>query len=61
MTAIFESFDALFGLYRKKATESSVHPPLFGTLYFDDQEMVDEFALKYDLDTSISSKVNTIC
>ena len=38
-----------------------VCPPLFGTLYFDDQEVVDEFVLKYDLDTSVSSKVHTTC
>ena len=58
---IFESFDALFGLCCKKAAGSSVRPPLFGTLYFDDQEVVDEFVLKYDLDTSVSSKVHTTC
>ena len=36
---LFESFDALFGLCRKKAAGSSARPPLFGTLYFDDQEI----------------------
>ena len=45
----------------KKAAGSSVRPPLFGILYFDDQEVVDEFVLKYDLDTIVSSKVHTTC
>ena len=58
---IFESLDALFGLCRKKAAGSSIRPPLFGTLDFDDQEVVDEFVLKYDLDARVSSKVHTTC
>ena len=36
---------------------SSVRPPLFGTLYFDDQAMVDDFVLNYDVEPSVSSKV----
>ena len=53
----FESFDALFGLCRKKAAGSSVCQPLFGTLYFDYQAMVDDFVLNYGMEPSVSSKV----
>ena len=56
---LFESFDALFSLCRKKAAGQSVRPPLYGTLYFDDQDVVDDFISTYDLESSVSSKVCT--
>ena len=37
------SFDALFGLPRKKAAGSSYRSPLHGALMFGDQNSVDEF------------------
>ena len=37
------SFDALFGLPRKKAAGNSFRPPLHGSLMFGDQSNVDEF------------------
>ena len=44
---LIESFDALFGLPRKKSAETSVRPPLYGNkvLYF--QEDVDKFIQSY--------------
>lgn len=53
------SFDALFGLSRKKHAGVSVRPPLYGTTFFDNQDDVDEFVRKYDLSCSSSDKVYT--
>lgn len=37
------SFDALFGLPRKKSAGKSFRPPLDGDLFFGDQYAVDDF------------------
>ena len=37
------SFDALFGLPRKKTAGTSFRPPLHGSLMFGEQSSVDEF------------------
>ena len=41
------SFDALFGLPRKKAAGSSYREPLHGNLMFCDQSEVDSFVSTY--------------
>ena len=41
------SFDALFGLPRKKAAGSSYRQPLHGSLMFGDQGEVDSFVAAY--------------
>ena len=41
------SMDANFGLCRKKAASSSVHPPLSGSSMFLNQEEVDEYVSQY--------------
>lgn len=40
---LFLSFDALFGLPRKKSAGKSFRPPLDGDLFFGDLYAVDDF------------------
>ena len=44
---IVVSMDALFGLCRKKATGSSVRPPLNDGLMFEDQDKVISYIQSY--------------
>ena len=52
-----QSFDALFGLCRKKHAGASVRPPLFGTTFFEKQDEVDAFVKEYDSTASLPAKV----
>ena len=51
------SFDALFGLCRKKHASVSVRPPLYGTTFFEKQEEVDQYVRSYDTVASSLEKV----
>ena len=51
------SFDALFGLCRKKHAGVSVRPPLYGNTYFENQDEVDRFVGDYDSSGSSLQKV----
>ncbi len=44
---LIESFDALFGLPRKKSAGSSVREPLHGENIFNNQKEVDHFIDNY--------------
>ena len=53
------SLDAVFGLCRKVSAGKSIHPPLSGTLIFEDQSQVDNFVDSYNpkeksLETNVS-------
>ena len=48
------SLDALFGLCRKKSSGTSHRPPLFSSIFFEDQDSVDAHVTSY----SISDTVN---
>lgn len=52
------SFDALFGLCRKKHSGLSVRPPLYRTTFFENQGEVDRFVQEYDCSSSLSDKVS---
>ena len=49
--------DALFGLPRKKAAGDSLRPPLHGHLFFEDQDIVDEYVNSASKMKSSSTKV----
>ena len=53
------SMDALFGLPRKKAAGGSLRPPLHGHLFFEDQDIVDEYVNGASKMKSSSTKVYT--
>ena len=44
---MFYSIDGNFGLCRKKASGSSVHPPLHGQTKFFEQDEVDKYVESY--------------
>ena len=50
--------DAIFGLCRKKSAGLSHRPPLFGGMFFEDQEIVDKFVNDYDSADHIMDKVS---
>lgn len=47
--AVIVSFDALFGLPRKKAAGSSHRDPLYGDLFFGCQSAVDNYVMAYEM------------
>ena len=51
------SFGALFGLCREKHAGVSVRPPLYGSTFFEKQDVVDEFVEVYDSSGSSLDKV----
>lgn len=53
------SIDANFGLCRKRAAGSSVHPPIAATKLFFDQDEVDQYVMQYDsqTDTNYNNQV----
>ena len=55
------SYDALFGLCRKKHSGKSLRPPLFGSIFFENQEEVDTFVQEYDSSIAFTSKVYIKC
>ncbi|XP_028412340.1 uncharacterized protein LOC114535157 [Dendronephthya gigantea] len=55
---LIESFDACFGLPRKKAAGSSVREPLHGGTFFSNQEKVDNFVDSYPTQPKVSKDCN---
>ena len=49
--------DAVFGLCRKKSAGTSVRPPLFAGLFFEEQATVDDFVINYDSSDQLIDKV----
>ena len=47
----------MFGLCRKKSSGTSVRPPLFSEVFFEEQESVDQFVTSYDSASRIVDKV----
>ena len=57
-----QSYDALFGLCRKKHAGTSVRPPLFGATLFEKQDEEDAFVQEYDSAGSLmTTKVILVC
>ena len=54
---IFYSIDGNFGLCRKRASGSSVHPPLHQQTKFYDQECVDQYVGNYGTIKMSANKV----
>ena len=57
---LIESFDALFGLPRKKSAGSSVREPLHGQNIFNKQSDVDDFIDNYPRKQSIEKVCNSL-
>ena len=49
--------DGLFGLCRKKKAGISMRPPLFGNLFFEDQQKVDAYVNNYNASDKMTDKV----
>ena len=58
---LIESFDALFGLPRKKSAGTSVRPPLHGNKVFYFQEDVDKFIKSYPTTTVVATVIDFEC
>ncbi len=55
---LFYSIDGNFGLCRKKASGSSVRPPLHQQTMFFDQDAIDKYVQKYETVQMNPKKVN---
>ena len=59
--SLFYSFDALFGLCRKKAAGMSVRPPLHKGVMFESQEEVKAFINGYQVKSKSQTHVHYMC
>lgn len=51
------SVDAVFGLCRKRSSGASARLPLFSDLFFESQDIVDQFVMTYDAASHVADKV----